>query len=487
MEMCVYRPRSISRLVLLGIAVVLTPLIAAIVTAVVQVDRLAQRNRIAVLEARLATEQSRALVEQLTDMQRALGQYQVRGDLDFYAIYLERRAIFRNALENLDDLDLAAGADELDEIDKREQALFETLGGSVGVERANIAWDEVNVDLVGVDRTAREVLAASSQLIDSQANDAIESAEEVQRILLLLSAAAIVMTILLAAIFFSMINQPMSELGDAIRRLGARDFGEPISVRGPRDVEALGEQLDWLRRRIVDLEMQKTTFLQHISHELKTPLTTIREGADLLAESLNDDAPEEAEISQIMRTSSLYLQRLIEDLLQFARTQDPVVDLDLEDGIGLEELVRSLIGAQAVAVAAKDVVIEQALAAGVSVRGDEKKLKIIVDNLLTNAIKYTPNGGLIRVSLRVDDSYAYVDVLDSGPGIDKTEAALIFEPFQQGAAEYHSSVKGTGLGLSIAKEYVEAHDGVIKVIPCDHGAHFQVALPLAGPAGRAPP
>ncbi|HSG65008.1 MAG TPA: HAMP domain-containing sensor histidine kinase [Gammaproteobacteria bacterium] len=481
-----YRPRSISRLVLFGIAVVLTPLLAAIITAVVQVDRLAQRNRVTVLEARLATEQSRALVEQLTAMERALGQYQVRGDRDFYGIYLERRAIFRTALDNLDDFELrTVGGDELAEIDAREQALFDELGGAEGVLQPGVSWEEVTANLASLDETARRVLAASSQLIESQADDAIDSAEQVQRILLSLSAAAIVMTTLLAALFFVTINRPMNELGDAIRRLGARDFGEPISVRGPQDVEALGEQLDWLRRRIVELETQKTTFLQHISHELKTPLTTIREGAELLAESLNDEAPEEAEVSQIMRTSSLYLQRLIEDLLQFARTQDPVIDLELRDGIELRQLVRSLLSAQAVAVAAKDIVVEQNLE-DVRVRGDEKKLQIILDNLLTNAIKYTPDGGFIRVSLRAGDSYAVLDVLDSGPGIDPAEAEIIFEPFQQGAAEHQSSVKGTGLGLSIAREYVEAHDGFIKVIPSDRGAHLQVAVPIAGPAGLAP-
>jgi len=482
----VFRPRSISRLVLFGIAIVLTPLIAAIVTAVVQVDRLAQSNRVAVLESRLATEQSRALVEQLTDMQRALGQYQVRGDSDFYAIYLERRTIFRNALDNLKELDLpSVGGDELAAIDAGEAALFDELGGPDGVLRAGVTWEEVTAELTRLDGLARQVLAEGSQLIDSQANDAIQSAEEVQRVLLLLSASAIVLTIVLAAMFFALINRPMRELGDAIRRLGARDFREPIDVRGPRDVEALGDQLDWLRRRIVDLETQKTTFLQHISHELKTPLTTIREGAELLAESLSDQAPEEAEISQIMRTSSLYLQRLIEDLLQFARTQDPTIDLELKDGVELGEIVESLIRAQGVALAAKAISIEQDVARA-QVRGDEKKLKIIVDNLLTNAIKYTPDGGFIRVSVRADDPYVFVDVRDSGPGIDPAESEFVFEPFRQGTAEHHSSVTGTGLGLSIAKEYVEAHDGFIKIIPSDGGAHLQFAVPMAGPAGVAP-
>src|SRR5690606_36209977 len=124
--------------------------------------------------------------------------------------------------------------------------------------------------------------------------------------------------------------------------------------------------------------------------------------------------------------------------------------------------------------------IEQALAP-VRIRGDENKLRIVVDNLLTNAIKYSPAGGQIRVSLEIRDEYAVVDVQDNGPGVAEAEKQKIVEPFQQGQAEYQSSVKGTGLGLAIAREYVEAHDGYIEVVDSEEGARFRAAFPVAGP------
>jgi two-component system sensor histidine kinase GlrK len=478
-----YRPRSIVRLILIGFAVVLTPLIAAVVTALVQVDRLAQDSRMAVLEAETATQQSRSLVEQLTDMQRALGQYQVFGDAKLYRTYLERRADFRNAIQHLLALRLTkTGSDELHSLESREQALFDQFASTPG--KARSADKTLTKEWTALANGARAVLAESSKLIEQQANFTTSTANQLQRTLLLQAAAVIPVSLLLAALFVVLITRPMRQMGQAIRLLGARELSSPIEVHGPRDVEDLGKQLDWLRRRIQELEHQKTTFLRHISHELKTPLTTLREGSELLAESLAGSSPEEAEISRIMQSNSLHLQRLIEDLLQFGKTQELITDLRIAESVDLEALIRATVATQSVASSAKGICVEQDLEP-VSVRGDENKLRILIDNLLANAIKYTPGGGRVTIGLRAHGSWAVIDVRDTGPGIDAAEREKIFEPFQQGLAEYEASVKGTGLGLAIAKEYAEAHDGYIKVVDAEHGAHFRVVVPLEGPQKAA--
>jgi two-component system sensor histidine kinase GlrK len=274
----------------------------------------------------------------------------------------------------------------------------------------------------------------------------------------------------------------MKEIGRAIRRLGAQDLKQRITVHGPRDVQELGELLNWLRQRIQQLEQQKMAFLRHISHELKTPLTTIRSGSELLVEGLNDSSEENAEIARIIHANGLQLQHLIEDLLRFSETQNVGSDLDVVDAVDLESVVRGVLASQALTSTAKDIAVLADLEA-VQVRGDPNRLRIVIDNLLTNATKYTPRGGRIRVSLRAAGSCAVLDVEDSGPGVDESETERIFEPFQQGSAEYRASVKGTGLGLSIAKEYVEAHDGHIRVVGSSAGAHFRVSVPIGGPQG----
>src|SRR5690606_13838095 len=133
-------------------------------------------------------------------------------------------------------------------------------GEEIDTEALNAVWSA----LAG---RARAVLAESSRLIETQAASAMRNADRVQRTLLLQAAAVIPATLVLAGVFVVLINRPMRQIGAAIRRLGGRELAGPIEVQGPRDVEELGGQLDWLRRRIAELEEQKVTFVRHISHE----------------------------------------------------------------------------------------------------------------------------------------------------------------------------------------------------------------------------
>ena len=478
-----FRPKSIAMLILIGLSVTLMPLIAAVVTSIVQVDGLAESSRNAVQEAEDVTSQSRRLLESLAEMRRPFLQYQVTGDEDFYGLYLERRAEFAASLRNLADRRLTGrGRAHLLELARREQALFESLTRPPQWQETALARRDAERVWAQVNSAAQAIVAESDALIDTHVNEMTGRAGALKRSLVVQAAALIAGTILIAALFFRLITRPLRALGRAIRQLGAHDFAEPIVVHGPRDVQELGDLLDWLRKRIEQLEQQKIAFLRHISHELKTPLTTIRTGSELLVEGLGAGLNEEAEISRIIHANGLELQRLIEDLLRFSETQDVVTDLELSDSIDLAAIVASVVAAHALASNAKDLAVGTDLSP-VTVRGDENKLKVVVDNLLSNATKYTPWGGRIHIALRGAGSCAVLDVEDTGPGVDESEVTRIFEPFRQGSAECSASVKGTGLGLSIASEYVEAHDGHIRVVASPTGAHFRVSIPIAGPRG----
>ena len=114
----------------------------------------------------------------------------------------------------------------------------------------------------------------------------------------------------------------------------------------------------------------------------------------------------------------------------------------------------------------------------VLVEGDADKLRVVVDNLITNALKFSPREGLVHVNLAKHDGQAILEVIDEGPGVAKEERSHIFEPFFRGTRARRGTVKGSGLGLAIAKEYVLAHRGRIDVIDGKgRGAHFRVSLP----------
>jgi len=179
-------------------------------------------------------------------------------------------------------------------------------------------------------------------------------------------------------------------------------------------------------------------------------------------------------VVSIMRDNSVKLQRLIEDLLDYQRALHAAASLVVRP-IALDALVREAARGHELAAQAKGQRVALDLKP-VAVEADREKLRSIVDNLLGNAIKFTPVDGTITVRVRGSDGEAVVEVIDSGPGVPPEEHESIFDSFFRGRAKSSGRVEGTGLGLAIAREYAEAHGGRIGVV-AGGGGHFRVTLP----------
>jgi two-component system sensor histidine kinase GlrK len=248
----------------------------------------------------------------------------------------------------------------------------------------------------------------------------------------------------------------------------------------------LGQRLEWLRSRLHELEEQQNRFLRHVSHELKTPLTAVREGAELLRDRVGGElSPEQREIVRIVRENTLSLQKLIEDLLNYHQTRS--IEPQTLGPVALADVVRRVVREHKLAAFARLITVEAKLAPSIIV-GDSEKIRAIVDNLLSNAIKYSPRSGSILLELRSESDEAVLDVIDGGPGISAADRPHIFESFYQGKTAPEGRIKGSGLGLAIAREYTLAHGGRIELIDrADgrRGAHFRLYLPLAMPGQRA--
>lgn len=471
----VYRPKSILRLILIGFALVGVPLMIALVNAALSVDRLANRSQQAVFQAVQATENSRALVEAITAMERNARQYQVLGDQTLLEVYQDNHDIFESTVGMLRGLPLSDSQRELlaqlegDELDIHGR-LAALAHDAPEVEQAVKGFGELAV-------LAQRFLAQNSRVIDREVRRMQESARETQRTLMLQAMALVPVALVLMAVFAMVIARPVRQLDQVIRRLGSENPGEPAVITGPRDLELLGERLNWLRGRLQEVEAEKTKFLRHISHELKTPLTAIREGAGLLGDevvgSLNG---QQREIAEILQENVVQLQRLIEDLLNFnmatARS-----GLLLRREVNLQGLVEAVAADHKMAMLAqhKELKLETQ---PITVMGDPEKLRVVVDNLLSNAIKFTPEGGAVWVKLYPCADRVCVEVADSGPGIPPADRGRVFEAFYQGRHATGSHIRGTGLGLSIAKEYAQAHGGKIEVVSDDSpGARIRVSLP----------
>ena len=466
-------PRSFLGLLLTGFTLVAVPLVTALAYSAWNTERLAEQSRSAVFSASQAARASRSLVNRSGSIERLAQQLTLAEDPALADDLTRAHASFQQLSAEL----LAVSLDgqhtaALKRTVELEQRLYDRL-----TQLPRQRHDPQVTQLLGeLAENAYQVLAISNLVADREVMNLRANAEAMQRRLIVLVLASTAVALAIALLLSRYIARPIAELDGAIRRLGGADFTHRITVRGPEDLRVLGERLDWLRRRLVEVEAEKNRFLRHLSHELKTPLTALREGAELLSDQIGGPlAPQQRQVVSIMRDNSIKLQRLIEDLLDYQRAVHAAGSL-APRAVALDSLVREVARSHELAVQAKGQKLELELAK-VTVEADPEKLRSILDNLLGNAVKFTPGGGTIAVWAGTSGSEAVIDVVDTGPGVPADERESIFDSFFRGQAQSSGRVEGTGLGLAIAREFTEAHGGRISVVSETNGGHFRVTLP----------
>ena len=480
--MTVY-PRSFLGLLLAGFTLVMLPLVGALAYSAWNTERLATQSRSAVFNAAQAARASRSLVDRISSIERVAQQMALLEDPGLAVDYARVHRGFRQLADEIALLPLdAAQMAALNRTVGEEQALYDML---TGAPRPKPDSKAVAARVDRLIEAAREVLAINNRIVDREVERLRAKAEKVQRglIVLVILSTAVALTIALALMRY--IARPISQIDGAIRQLGGADFSRPIAVRGPEDLRYLGRRLDWLRRRLEEFETQKNRFLRHVSHELKTPLTALREGAELLYDQVAGPlAPTQRQVVSIMRDNSVKLQRLIEELLDYQRALHAAASLEVKPVL-LDELVAGAAREHELAAHAKGVSL-RIEAQPAMLEADPEKLRSILDNLISNAVKFTPPGGTISVRAHVgmgnEAGMAMIEVVDSGPGIPLEERESIFNLFFRGRARadgigMRGAIKGSGLGLAIARELVEAHGGRIAVVADGAGGHFRVTLP----------
>ncbi len=199
-----------------------------------------------------------------------------------------------------------------------------------------------------------------------------------------------------------------------------------------------------------------------MSHELKTPLASLREGADLMAEGLVGDLEvRQREIVDIIQQNSRELQRLIENLLDYNQV---LASNELSaEMVDLDGLWKELLQSYQFRIRKKDL--------DVRVYGsvkewcvDAAKLRTVLDNLLSNAVNYSPENGTIEISWQISIGVLVVDVANSGQPIPRADQLRIFQPFFQGSTERSGPIKGSGIGLSVARECAQAQGGTLDLV-----------------------
>ncbi|MEO6422893.1 MAG: ATP-binding protein [Candidatus Nitrotoga sp.] len=455
-----HNPKSFLKLILLGFTLVGLPLIVALINSAVSIDRLADQSRKAVYQSVQITLASLTLTNEINTMERSVRQALILGDESLLGGYFQAHTKFEKTTANLFQLSTRTEQKQmLGQLQSLEADIFKKVSATSESPKQLRELVQSFAPLLDSAHSFSEVGYA---LIELEVDEMQNMAEHAHTVMYWELFALIPFVVLLALGFSLLITRPIRQIDEAIRNMGQGELSKTVRVDGPQDLMYLGERLDWMRRRLLKLEEQKTRFLQHVSHELKTPLTSMREGADLLAEGVVGELTvKQQQIANILHSNSIQLQKRIEDLLNYSALQTEKSAL-MKHQANLAGILSVVLQDQNLAIMNKNLKIDLACTE-LMIDCDEQKIRTIIDNLISNAVKFSPLGGRIKIWTNKVDGAAQLDIMDAGQGIDKVDQDKVFEPFYQGRRMTENHVKGTGLGLSIAREYALAHGGNIEL------------------------
>jgi two-component system sensor histidine kinase GlrK len=397
--------------------------------------------------------------------------------------YESTRASFKQALSALLKLHLENKIALLvNELSEKENLIYQQIIGSASENNLKLPVDEA---FQGLRESSASLSREFESYVDHEFNELRSQSESLEQGLLIKGAVLLAISFTFIAILLAILSRSMRQLNTGIHRLGSGELEEPIDITGPSDLRYLGNRLEWLRTHLMELEVSKQQFMQNVAREIDLPLENIREAAELLVNEASEE-PNSArqEVARLLCSNVDKLKTVSGELVRYSQI-NVKPETNRKQTVNMKYLLESVIEDFQTRLQTKSISVKK-LARPVEISGIHDQLRSIIEQLMLNAVKYSPTGGEIRIMLRASGSQLELEVEDEGPGIEPNERSHVFEPFFRGkTAQGEDNVEGPGLGLAIVREYVTNHQGKVDIIDSrqdQHGARIRVQIPLTGQA-----
>ncbi len=289
---------------------------------------------------------------------------------------------------------------------------------------------------------------------------------------------AFVAAVIFAAWMGGWIIKPLEKIENASRNFSTGDY-QPIPLQGPDEVKALAGAFNEMAEKVEASQQSQRDFVANVSHELKTPLTSIQGFSQAMLDGTVDSGPALHKAASIIKAEADRMYRLVVDLLDLARLDAGTMALDRK-AVDLNLLLNHVVNQLIPQAVETRVELKLTLDVLPTCVGDEDRLIQVFTNLVDNGIKHTPGGGFVQISARVENGFAAIDVIDSGQGIPPEHLERIFERFYKvDGSRKQASQPSTGLGLAIARQIIQAHGGTLAVrSEVGEGSVFEVRIPV---------
>ena len=287
------------------------------------------------------------------------------------------------------------------------------------------------------------------------------------------AGGALLAAIILGLLLARALSTPLRRLTDTAQEMERGRLDARVAPGGPREIAQLGRALNRLSETLEHEEQTRRGVAADVAHELRTPLAGIVSRIEAAQDGVIAD---QAQNLEAMHAEALRLSQLVDDLGKLAEAETPGLVVTKES-LDLAQVAVQRIDLQADFFHAKDLVLERSLDP-TPVVGDERRVGQIIDNLLSNALRYTEPGGRVTVDVHPSSGEAVLEVSDTGIGISASDLPYVFERFWRGERSRARKTGGAGIGLAIVRELVKAHDGRVDVESRPgEGTRFRVTFP----------
>ena len=457
--------------------IILTSLVIIAVMAGVNLYALLQLRQLTELSANMAThhypaiESAKHLLIVLYAQLNSEKKYLVVRDATFLRHFDEEVEEFQRGLQTLERQELTPqGINLLNNIKHLQQerltlihekleskASSRALGSENYEGRRNLLMDRISATLqefINLHETG-----ISAGVIRSQESSAKAEAVTEQLVLL-----ALIFGITLAGFASYSILRPLRQLQSHLKQIGQGNFRASLNIQAPSELRGLVDAVNWMGTKLQELDDMKEQFLAHVSHELRTPMASIQEGTHLLLDEIPGPVTQEQRTTlRIMADSSRRLITLISTILDLSKMNAGMMEYRILSTDIKRVTDMSVRKVQLLADAKHVQLVFESPAQPIWVKADAFRIEQVLDNLLSNALKFSPEGGIVKILMKPDSKAGSleVSVTDGGPGIQAEDLPYIFERFYQGRTKAKHAAPGSGLGLALAKNVVDAHGGRI--------------------------